>query len=206
MAAGTPGLGMFGAIGSGLSIFGAISSGIGSFYSAKNTKASLTFQAEIADNNARIAELGAQSELLRGQREEQRVRLQTSALKGRQRATLAASGVDLGSQSAVNILSTTDVMGEIDANTVAANAVQAAWGYRTQAQNLKNEALTKRTTARGINPAMAAATTLIGGAGNVAQSWYALNKAGALRSDVRAANKTDDPIQSLGASRGWWGG
>lgn len=194
------------AAGLGFTIFGALSSGIGSFYSAKNAKTSLTFQAEIAENNARIAELGAQSELLRGQREEQRVRLQTSALKGRQRANLAASGIDLGSQSAVNILSTTDVMGEIDANTVAANAVQAAWGYRTQAQNLKNDALTKRTTARGINPAMAAATTLIGEAGNVAQSWYSLKKSGALSADVRAANKTDDPIQSLGASRGWWGG
>jgi hypothetical protein len=29
-------------------------------------------------------------------------------------------------------------MGEIDKNTIAANAVRAAWGYRTQATNFRS--------------------------------------------------------------------
>ena len=131
------------------------------------------------------------------------MRLQTSQLKGRQRASLAANGIDLGSQTAVNILTTTDVMGEIDANTVAANAVRSAWGYRTQGQNFKNDAAMKRVTARTINPGMAAATTLMSEAGQVAAAWYGLNKAGAF--DTTQANMTDDPIYSMGKVRSWWG-
>lgn len=179
-----------------LQAFGAGSSAVGSFYSARNAKTALTYQAQIADINAQIADLGARSELLRGQREEQRVRLNTAGLKGRQRASLAASGVDLGSQSAVNILTSTDVMGEIDANTVAANAVRSAWGYQTQAMNQRNEATTKRATASAISPVLAAGTSLLNDAGRVASSWYTLNKAGAFNTPAKSqpwGGTADDP-------------
>jgi hypothetical protein len=182
--------------------FGAVNNTFGSYFSAKNSKAALGYQAEIAETNAQIAELGARSELRKGQREEQRVRLNTAQLKSRQRTSLAANGIDLGSQSAVNILTTTDVMGEIDANTVAANAVRSAWGYRTQGTNFQNEARMKRATASTINPVGSAATTLLGESGRVASSWYSLNKAGAF--DTMKANMSDDPIYSMGESRGWW--
>jgi hypothetical protein len=39
------------------------------------------------------------------------------------------------------VLTSTDVMGQIDKNTIAANAVRSAWGYRTQATSFQNEAL-----------------------------------------------------------------
>lgn len=184
---------------------GAASNVVGSYYSAKGQQSALRFQADIADTNARIAELGAQSELVRGQREEQGTRLKTAHLKSAQRVALAANGIDLGEGSATDILTSTDVMGEIDANTIAANAVRQAWGYRTQGMNFQNEALMKRATASGISPGTSAATTLLSSAGQVAGAWYSLDKLGAFApSDVAAANKTADPIQSLGASRGWW--
>jgi hypothetical protein len=183
----------------------AASNTVGSYYTAKGQQATLRYQAGIADTNARLSELGAQTELARGQREEQSSRLKTAHLKSAQRVALAANGVDLGQGSALDALTSTDYMGEVDANTIAANAVRSAWGYLTQGMNYKNEALTKRATAGAINPGMSAATTLLGQAGQVAASWYALDKAGAFApSDVVAANKTADPIGSLGASRGWW--
>jgi hypothetical protein len=92
---------------------------------------------------------------------------------------LAANGVDLGEGSAANILTTTDVMGEIDANTIAGNAVRSAWGYRTQAVNQTNQALTSRTAAGAINPGQAGFTSLLTGAGSVASNWYRYDKAGA---------------------------
>ena len=45
-----------------------------------------------------------------------------------------------------------------------ANAVRSAWGYRTQAVNFENEALTKRATAGAINPFGSAAGSLLGSA------------------------------------------
>lgn len=180
---------------------GAASSAIGAYGAAASNKIALGGQADIADINARMAESTAQGTLLTGQREEQKSRIATANLKGTQRANLAANGVDLGVGSARNILTTTDVMGEIDANTIQANAVRSAWGYRAQAANFTNQANGARSAAGAINPGMAAFTSLIGSAGKVAASWYATKGDG---SDVEQANQTDDPIGALGKSRKWW--
>lgn len=160
-----------------LNIGGALSSAIGGFYSAKVAKINLEGQAFLADTNARIAELGAQSVLNQGQQEIGRATMQAGRLKSAQRVALAANGVDLGEGNAAELQASTDIMKEIDRNTIEANAVRSAWGYRTQAMNSQNDALVKRATAGSISPFGSAATSLLGSAGSVATSWYALNKA-----------------------------
>lgn len=157
---------------------GAIQSGIGSYYAAKSQKSALNAAAGIADTNARIAELGAQSALQQGEKEVGRLTLRAGQIKSSQRAAMAANGVDLGVGNAAEVQASTDIMKEIDANQITANAVNNAWGIRTQAVSLKNEALTKRAAASGISPGMAAGTSLIGGASKVASSWYQMDKAG----------------------------
>jgi hypothetical protein len=89
---------------------------------------------------------------------------------------MAANGVDLGDGSAAEVQATTDVMGELDANTVHANAVRSAWGYRTQATNSQNDAVMRRSAADGISPGTSAMSSLLGSAGTVAQGWYRLKK------------------------------
>lgn len=152
---------------------------MGSYYSATSQKSSLNLQASLADINARTAESTAQSALLAGERQEQNVRLKTAQLKSKQSVALAANGVDLGAGSAVRTLTDTDTMGDIDANTVKANAVRAAWGYRSQATNYENSAIQARSAAGAVSPMMAGATSLLGGATQVASSWYGFNKLGA---------------------------
>mgnify|MGYP003479613917 FL=1 len=169
MATTSPSLGYGGLF---LNIGGALSGAIGSFYSAKVAKINLEGQAFIADTNARIAELGAQSVLNQGQQEIGRVTMQAGRVKSAQRVALAANGVDLGEGNAAELQASTDIMKEIDRNTVEANAVRSAWGYRTQAVNSQNDALIKRATADTISPFGSAATSLLGSAGNVATSWY----------------------------------
>jgi len=158
---------------------GAATSAAGAYYSAKGEKLALQGQADLAENNARVAELAARSAIRQGQKVEQSVRLRTANLKSSQRASMAANGIDLSSDTAVNILTSTDVMGEIDANTVAANAARSAWGYRTEATNFQNDAMFKRTSAGTINPYMRAGTTLLTGAIDVAKSYYMLDRVGA---------------------------
>lgn len=165
---------------------------VSSYYSAKSQKSSLRYQAEIAEINAGLAELSAQNELLAGQREEQKLRMRTGSIKAGQRVAMAANGIDIAnSPTAQNILNSTDILGEIDAQTIQANALRSAWGYRTQATNLTNEATMARSTASGISPGMAAASSLLTGAGQVAGSWYLLNKAGAFAPRPKAGGTLD---------------
>lgn len=157
---------------------GVASSTIGSYFSAKTQKSNLYAQAAIADTNSRIAELGAQSALFQGEQEVGKLTMSAGRLKSSQRAAMAANGIDLGEGNAAEVQATTEIMKETDANTLTANAVRNAWGYRTQSTNYQNEALTKRASAGSISPGSAAFGTLLGGAGSVASSWYTMNKAG----------------------------
>lgn len=159
---------------------GAVTSAVGSYFSSATQKINLKGQAALADTNARISELGAQSALLQGQQQVGALTLRAGQLKSSQRAAMAANGIDLGTGSAAELQASADIMKEIDTNTLTANAVRSAWGYRTQATNFQNEALTKRATAGAISPGMSAASSLLGSAGSVATSWYTLNKSGAL--------------------------
>lgn len=182
-------------------IGGAATSAIGSYYSAAANKATLLGQAAtlngqayIADTNARIAELGAQSALDQGQKEVGRVTMRAGQIKSSQRAAMAANGIDLGVGNAAEVQATTDTMKEIDSNTVTANAVKSAWGYRTTAVNFKNDALMKRAgadslsrSADSISPGGAAFSSLLGSASSVATSWYGLNKAGAFNTPSTGA-------------------
>jgi hypothetical protein len=192
----------------GLQAYGALSGAISSYYSAKSQKAALQFRADMADLNARLGENNAQATLAAGQRQEQAVQLQTAQLKSHQRASLAASGVALDEGSAAQVLTSTDVMGQIDANTVNANAVRAAWGYRQQATNDSNEALMSRSQAGAIKPGVAAMSSLITGATGVASSWYSFNKAGgggtATPTAEAQANESSDPIGTMTKIKGWY--
>jgi len=177
---------------------GAASSALGAYSSAQASKTSLNLQASLADINAKstmdmaeinqqMAERSAQQTLLTGQREEQRSQIATANLKGKQRASMAANGIDLGEGSANQVLTSTDVLGEIDANTLQANAVRGAWGYRTQGQAEYNRARTQasnqssqgamsRASADAISPGTSAFTSMLGSAGSVAGNWYQYNK------------------------------
>lgn len=158
---------------------GAASSAVGAYYGAKSQKVSLELQSSLSDINARMSESAAQQTLLTGQREDQKSRIATANLKGSQRAGMAANGIDLGEGSATQVLTSTDVLGEVDANTLHANAVRSAWGYRTQGVNQSNQALMSRASAGAINPGQSAMTSLLGSASSVASSWYMMNKGGA---------------------------
>jgi hypothetical protein len=159
-----------------LSTFGAINGAIGTYYQAQAMSNNLKFQADMARINAGIAESNAQATLLAGQRAQQNVQLRTSKLKTAQKVGMAANGIDLGSRTATNILTTTDLMGEIDSNTVEANAIRAAFGYRTQSVNDMNTSRLSSAVADGISPFGSAAGSLIGSAGKVAEGWYKYSK------------------------------
>ena len=161
------------------SIIGAIGSASLARTQAKANQSALNFQTDMSKINARMAERSAQSVLLQGQQQIGSLTLRSGKVKSAQRVALAANGVDLGEGNAAEIQATTDLMTEVDKNTIEANAIRSAWGYRTQGVNASNQAMMSNASASSINPNNAAMSSLMGSAGNVAQSWYAMNKKGA---------------------------
>lgn len=169
----------------GMQAAGAVSGAIGGFYSARMTKNQLAFDAEMARINARVAELGARSAFEKGQKDVASLTMQAGQLKSRQRASMAANGIDLGEGSAAEVQASAEIMKEVDKNTLEANAVRSAWGYRTEAANLESTALMKEGSARGISPAGAGFSSLLTGASQVASTWYQMNKDGAFNGTTK---------------------
>lgn len=145
---------------------------------AKSQKSSLQFQRDMAQVNARNAERSAESVLDQGQQQIGALTMRAGQIKSSQRAAMAANGVALDEGNAVETQASTDLMKEIDMNTIQANAVRSAWGFRMQGVNYANQGVMAGASASAINPGTSAATFLMGSAGSVAQSWYYMNKAG----------------------------
>jgi hypothetical protein len=120
----------------------------------------------VAENNAKLAEYQARQALRQGAAQEQALRLRTAQMKGTQRATMAARGLSLTEGSPLNILTTTDYMGERDALTARDNALRTAWGYRQEAANYK---------AGKVDVGMAGLTAAFTSAPTVASSWLKFN-------------------------------
>lgn len=170
---------------------GAAAQTVSSYYGAKSQQQMLNLQADMQEQQA-------QSTLQAGERAEQTSRLSTAGLKGAQRAAMAANGVDLGEGSAARVLTSTDVLGESDAETIRANAIRQAFGYRV-------DATMKRGAARAISPVMAAGTTLLGSGAQVASGWYQLDKQGAFAAKKQGATGQFAPsADTAAAERGVW--
>lgn len=156
--------------GSSLQAAGMARSSIGAFYEAKVNKALLKTKAGIADINARVTDLAADSALAAGRTAKAKSDLEYGAMKAKQKVGLAASGVDLGSVSSQAVFNTTDYFKEVDSNIITANAAQAAWGLRMDATTFRNEALAARSESKTISPWMSAASSLLGSATKSAAS------------------------------------
>lgn len=166
-----------GNIGMGAQVLGMITQTAGSYKKSSGEQQGYEYQSKIARNNADITEQQAHDAMLRGQQTENNVRTRTANLKGSQRASLAARGIDLGVGSALNILTDTDFMGERDALIARDNANKEVWGLRTQAQNYQSNADMLAWRSGQQDPVMDAAGTFLTGAGRVASSWYSMRNA-----------------------------
>lgn len=162
----------------GAQVLGSVMGAGGAYSSAAGAKAGYKAQAAIARNNVKYMEWEAQDALARGQRAEQRVRANTTALKSRQQAMFAARGLDMGYGSALSILTDTDFIGEMDAMTERSNAAREAWAKREQARGALADASNLRQAASEISPFRSAMTSLITSAPAVASSWSGTKWAG----------------------------
>lgn len=151
-------------------------SAYGMYQQSRAAKDMANYNAQIADNNAKTAEIQAQDALKRGDEDANAIRRNADMLKGSQRASMAAKGLDLAEGTAAELQDQTDFFSLVDQQTARGNAAKHAWGIRVQGGNYNSEAAMQRASARSINPGFSAATSLVGSAGQVADRWYSSTK------------------------------
>ena len=180
LAQGMQGLGLV------TSIIGLGTQAIGAYYGAKSAQvqlesqaSTLRFQSELGEINASLSELQAQQIMRAGRRQQMVAGLKAGATKSSSRASMAARGIDLGVGSAAETVATTDLMKEIDLLTINANTVRAAEAERMRKVGIESSAMMQQVSAQNmqasagtISPFMNFTTTLLGGAGSVASSYY----------------------------------
>lgn len=151
------------------------------FAGAKAEKDSNKWQAQVAGANYATQQALAVDAVARGDTAAAGVVRKGNQLAGRQRATMAARGLDTTQGSPLEILRDTQYFTDIDAATVRSNAAREAWGYKVNATNYQNQAIFAQSRADNTNPLMSAGLAAAGsyfnggntlGGGVVAPQWY----------------------------------
>ena len=141
-------------------------------------------QASLSDYNAQVADLQAKDALERGAEEESRFRIGVRDLVGKQRTGFAASGIDVGYGSAVDVQADTAFLGELDARTIRTNAMREAWGFNVQGEDLRRRAVISRMEgqqaleegkARRSAGRWGAVTSLVGAGGDLMLRKYGMS-------------------------------
>lgn len=156
-----------------LAIAGLAISAIGTGVAYDQQRQAGKANAQIAENNAKLAADDARNEMALGDRETQHQAWRTRALEGQQRAAIAAQGIDASIGTPLDILGETAMFGEIDQQAIRLNTARRAWGFNAQAQNTRNQSGVDR-----YNTRQQGYGTILGGLSSGA-SGYAAIRSGA---------------------------
>lgn len=123
--------------------------------------------AEIAENNARLAAADADAANAMGVREAEQQAWRTRAIMGQQRAAIAANGIDAAIGTPAEILGETAMFGEVDQQTIRLNTARTAWGFNSQVRNIQNQSSVDRfnTRAKGRATVLSGLSSMAGTAG-----------------------------------------
>lgn len=159
------------AIGAGVSAMGAQQQ-------AEASAASNRYQAQVAANNALIAEQNARYAREAGQSQAYQNQYKIRQAVGAQKAQQGASGIDVNSGSPLDVRVSTAELGELDTLTILNNAEREAYGYESQSVNFKAESGLRLMEADNDRAAgrLGVAKSLIGGAQSVSDKWLSYKK------------------------------
>lgn len=141
----------------------AVSTAIGvtsSIQQGNSQQAMYNYQAQVAEKNAKIAEMNAAQERQSGLEEARLKRIKTLQNIGNQQVAMAGNGIDITQGTALDTIEDTAQFGELDALMTQYNAERAALNYEQQADNFINQANLDKIA--GTNAAKAGKISAIG--------------------------------------------
>lgn len=175
------------ALSAGVGVIGAITTANAQSDAAK-------FQAQVASNNAIIADRQAQTTIAAGEQQATISGLKTRATVGAIKAAQGASNVDVNTGSAVDVRSSQAELGMEDQLTIRSNAARQAYGYQVQSVSDTAQAQLDQQKASSAQTAgfLSAGGSLIGGASSVGKQFSDFKTSGALGSSPPPAASTPD--------------
>jgi hypothetical protein len=168
------------AISIGSAVVGSGVSAMGASKTADANAAAYGYKAQVAANNAQIAEMNAREAVRSGATQGQNNDLKTRNLVGQQLVTQASNGLDVNSGSNVDVRQSAIDLGHLDTLTIINNAAKKAVGYKNQAgQFMAESQLNKMSAANAETEGeINVAKSLIGGASSVSDKWLSFNSKG----------------------------
>jgi hypothetical protein len=166
------------------SIVGSIGGGVlGAFGADRKADAeqeAYGYKAQVARNNAIIAERNAQAAIESGDVAGQVSGLKTKNLVAQQLVVQAGSGLDVNTGSAVDVRQSAADLGRLDTLTIINNALKQSKGYKAQAGNFLAEADLNESAGRYAREAgdIGIMTSLLGGATSVGDKWAGFRSKG----------------------------
>lgn len=154
-----------------LTIAGTAAAAAGTVVKTVNAANRATYEARVADSNAKLASAQAADAAERGKLEAQRVMGRNSQLLGRQRAAAAANGIEVDFGSSADVLGDTETIGRNEVATTYRNSEREMQGFDINASNYQAKARGARA-ARGaaiVEGAFDFGSTILSGAKQVGQ-------------------------------------
>lgn len=163
---------------------GAATSVVGGISSANAASKQAAYAAQVAQNNATIAEQNRQAAIQTGHAQAEAQGLKERAQFASITAAQAASGIDVNSGSSADVRASQRELGLTDRATVEHNAFMQAYGYQSQETGYQAQAglqTAASQNATALAPVAAAATGLEG-ASALGSKWNQFVLSGALPS------------------------
>ncbi len=114
--------------------------GVSQVVQAQQQKRIAAFEEQVNRQNSAIALQEAADAVKRGEEEERELRLKFANLQGQQRAALAANGILVDFDDALNLLTDTAEQAELEASRVKNNTERERYSFVLQSQNFLNAA------------------------------------------------------------------
>lgn len=121
-------------------IAGSAIGAVSSYSQGKQQQAMYNYEAQVAEENAKIAQKNAATERQTGIEEARLQRMKTLQAIGSQKTAMAANNMDVTQGTSLDIIQDTAAMGELDALQIETNYERKALAYEQQASNYSNQA------------------------------------------------------------------
>jgi hypothetical protein len=154
-------------------VAGAGVSGFGTFLGGRSAAAAANYSAQVAANNAIIANQNATYASQAGEAQADIAARKGAAVSGKVKAGQAASGIDVNTGSALDVQAGQRETSKLEAETVLNNAELQAYGYRSQATGYTAQAgLEKMEAAQApVGADIATIGGVLSSASSLGSSW-----------------------------------
>lgn len=168
------------AVSLGSAVLGSGVSALGAGKTAEANEAAYNYKAQVAANNAQIAEMNAREAVRSGATQGQNNDLKVRNQVGQQLVTQASNGLDVNSGSNVEVRQSAIDLGHLDTLTIINNAAKKAVGYKNQAGQFTAEGQLDKMAAANAETEgeLNIAKSLIGGASSVSDKWLSYSAKG----------------------------